>query len=443
MKPILAFLVFILGIASAQALVVSEIMSNPTGTDNGREWIELYNDAQDPVDLSGLTVSASESGTNISLTPLQGGTTLPPDGYVIIATIVSGQTKFLEDYPTYTGTLFRVSSTFSLTNGAASLYLKKNGSVIASVPSYTAAAEGKTLSLVSGGYVAGSPTPGIANQAVSSGEEQNSPQPNATTTQTDNQVTVPQATPPSPDIVIYMPPEKIVVAGAEAEFTVSSATRTGKEIPSVKYSWAFGDGGQSTGSSTKYRYGYAGRYVAVVEATSPTVAGSGRMTVRVVPPELSIKTTAQGKYGTYIDIANPNSYDLDLSQWILSINGAGYPFPKNTILPGNSTVHFSGLAMGFASTTINASTSIRILFPTLEEVLTYMPPVRTLVTPMVAGTSTVALQPALPLGIKTTSKIVPVAKPLQSTSSTTSSLSYKKSKDTRIVSWLHSVFGGK
>ena len=431
MKLTFAFLVFVLGIATAQALVISEIMSNPTGTDNGREWIELYNDAQDPVDLSGLTVSASESGTAISLTPLQGGTTLPPDGYAVIATIVSGQTKFLEDYPGYTGILFRVSSTFSLTNGSASLYIKRSGSIITSVPSYTAAAEGKTLSLVSGSYVASTPTPGTSNQGVASGEEQTPPSSNATTTQTDNQVTVPQATPPSPDIVIYMPPEKTVVAGADAEFTVSSATRTGKEISNVKYSWAFGDGGQSTGSSTKYRYGYAGRYVAIVEATSPTVAGSGRMVVRVVPPELSITTARQGKYGTYIDIANPNPYDLDLSQWILSINGAGYPFPKNTIIPGNSTVHFSGLAMGFASTTVNASTSIRILFPTLEEVTSYTPPVQLSPTPMVAGTSTVSTGSK-----KVVVKQSSAPKVVQQKATTTIITHQSKNqKDTRIISW--------
>lgn len=450
MHYLLALLVFVLGTVSVQALVISEVMSNPTGTDNGREWIELYNDGIESVDLSGLSVASSESGTAVSILSVQGGTSLAPGGYAVIATIVSGQTKFLEDYLTYAGILLRVTSTFSLTNGSASLYIKRSGATLASLPSYTAAAEGKTLSLLSGSHVTGTPTPGASNQASSSGEE-TSGTASSTTTQTDNQVTIPQATPPTPDIVIYMPQDKTVVAGAETEFTVTSATRGGKELTTMRYTWAFGDGGQATGSSTKYRYGYAGRYIAVVEATNATVAGSGRMVVRVVPPELSITTVTAGKYGTYIDITNPNSYDLDLSQWILSINGASFPFPKNTLLPANGTTHFSGLAMGFASTTVSTATQVKILFPNLEEVTMYtvkhVPvPLEASSTPIVAGTSTTALT-SQPKQTKVGSlkKVAPsIASPLKSTTTAISVAQSKiQSKDTRIVSWLRSIFSGK
>jgi hypothetical protein len=37
---------------SASALVISEVMFNPAGGDNGREWIELFNDSASAIDLS-------------------------------------------------------------------------------------------------------------------------------------------------------------------------------------------------------------------------------------------------------------------------------------------------------------------------------------------------------------------------------------------------------
>jgi hypothetical protein len=97
MKTGFLVLVTALGIAHASALVISEVMSNPTGTDNGREWIELYNETSESVSVASLKLSIDANGAQVSLTPIQGGSSIPPNGYAIIGTIVSGQTKFLED----------------------------------------------------------------------------------------------------------------------------------------------------------------------------------------------------------------------------------------------------------------------------------------------------------------------------------------------------------
>lgn len=427
MKTLITLSVFLAGIVQAQALVISEIMSNPMGDDSGREWVEIFNDTAEDIDLSAMTVSI-KGGSFVSITPLQGGMMLPGGGYAIIGSTVSGATRFLLDYPAYAGPLFRAS--MSLVNtGTTSIDIKLNGVVAASLPAYAAAKEGATLSYIAGGYVAGAPTPGASNQAMEPVAGTN-----ATTTET--QATLPQMSPPSPDIVIYMPEEKIAIAGAETEFSVFSMNRAGKPLTDLQYIWAFGDGGQGVGSTTRYRYVYNGRYIAQVEATSQTVAGKGRMMVRVVPPDIAIVSFGSGKYGSYIEINNPNPYDLDLSQWALTIDGASFPFPRNTLLPANSTTRFSGLAMGFASTTLATSTAIKILFPNLEEVTRFLPTQTENIVPLIKTVAvqipakTYARMPPKVLGVVTSTKA----------ESTSASTSRTQSKDKRIAAWIRSLF---
>ncbi len=362
MRPLLTFLFFVSGALSAQALVINEVMSNPIGDDGGREWIEIYNNTDGVVDLSSLTISI-KGGSLIPVTPVSGGLTISPRGYAVIGSVVSGSTKFALDYPAYTGPLFK--SSISLVNtGVTSIELRLQGAVADSLPSYTAAKEGSTYSFIDGSFVTGMPTPGEENKAASSVLP-----PDATSTDpVGTQITIAQMSPPTADIVFYLPNEKLVVAGAPSVFSVYSLTRGSKPIDNMIYNWSFGDGGARSGSTTIYRYFYPGRYIAQVEGTNGLVAGVGRVIVKVVSPDIEMSTIRMGKYGSYVTITNPNRYDLDLSLWKLSIDGSLFTFPKNTLLLEGET-RFSGMAMGFASTTISSSTLVRLLFQNMDEVI--------------------------------------------------------------------------
>jgi hypothetical protein len=129
----------------------------------------------------------------------------------------------------------------------------------------------------------------------------------------------------------------------------------------------FGDGGSAVGSTTLYRFSYPGRYITVVDATNGLVAGSAKMNVDVVAPDITLSSFKLGKQGVYIDINNRGGSDLELSYWKLSINGALYTFPKNTFI-GEGVTHIAGAALGFASTSLATTTLIRLLFQNMEEV---------------------------------------------------------------------------
>ncbi len=438
MKKISSLLLLISAVSQTDALLISEIMSNPTGNDDGREWIEIYNNTETSIDLSNLTVSI-KGGTAVATTPLSGGTTLSSGAYAIIGSTVSGATRFLQDYPSYGGPLFR--SSISLVNtGVTSIEIKLSGATADTLSSYTAAKEGHTLSLVNGSFIQSNPTPGSVNEAsASSGQTTNN---SNTATATESQATMQRQSVPSPDITLYMPFEKTVIAGAPSTFSTYGMTRAGKNIEGLNIAWAFGDGGQGTGTSTIYRYVYPGRYLVQVEASNGIVSGTGVMKVRVVPPDMIITKIDTGKYGTYVDIFNPNHYDLDLSQWKLSFDGIAYPFPKNTLIAGGATTRLSGVAMGFANTTITDNSVVKILFPNLEDVTIYVPSTN---KGIVVGTSTVSLEKKF---VKKQSinvvrpSMVSLAKVATTTQVVANNNTNKDSKvrDTRIISWFKSFF---
>jgi hypothetical protein len=419
-------------------------MSNPTGDDSGREWIEVYNNTDSVVDVSSLTISV-KGGTPLVTTPLSGGTSVLAHGYAIVGSTVSGATRFLQDYGSYDGPLLK--SAIGLVNtGVTSLDIRLGGIVVDSIPSYTAAKEGYSYSLLNGTFALGTPTPGKENQSGDTVSDTTS----STSTTVSNQVTIPQMSPPSADITLYLPSEKMVVAGAPSMFSVSALTSSGKSIDAMRYVWAFGDGGQGTGSSTEYRYLYPGRYIIQVEGTNGLVAAVGRMMVRVVAPDISLSKVETGKYGAYITITNPNTYDLDISLWKLSIDGALFYFPKNTLL-GTGSTRFSGVSMGFASTTVSSSTILKILFPNMDEVLrvrqeekvedTHIPGV----TPSPIQKEVLQVVKSLPV------PYTPIVMSLKSKQSTapqnTASLipatkkETKETKDTRLATFIKSIFG--
>jgi hypothetical protein len=443
MKKILLVLLLLQSVASVNALIISEIMSNPIGDDGGREWIEIYNDGSDTVDISTLSISI-KGGNYTSVTNLQGGVMLSKGGYAIISSVVSNNSKFLQDYSTYTGLLFK--SSISLVNtGVTSIDIKISGSVVDSLSSYTAAKEGATLGRVSGSFVVTIPTPGSENQAQLA--DVNAQQTGNGTT-TDGQATILQTAPPSSDIVIYMPSEKIVVAGVAAPFSVFGLTKGGKTIDGLVYTWAYGDGGSGVGSTTLHTFAYPGRYVVTVEGTNGYIVGNGRTSVRVVLPEIVISKIDTGKYGSYIDIVNPNNYDLDLSQWKLVIDGGVFLFPKNTTLASNSTTHIIGSAMGFASTTFSSSTVVRILFPTLEEVTrfisneggSYSSTTKNTIGPTFKkAPSFASAAPQKKVELKNTGNSLSTG----STKTYNSAVKKEQTRDTRIVSFFKTVFNNK
>ncbi len=139
------------------AVVISEIMYDLPGSDENREWIELYNNGVEIVDLEDWRFF--EGGVNHKILPRH-ALSLMPNSYVVIVRHVDG---FKTDWPLYDGALF--VSSFSLNNTGENLTIKNaNLETIFSL-AYTnnvAAGDGNSLNLIQGELASRRPTPGMS-----------------------------------------------------------------------------------------------------------------------------------------------------------------------------------------------------------------------------------------------------------------------------------------
>src|SRR3989344_3853230 len=160
----LSFFLFLFSYHFAFANVeINEIMYDlKTGSDDGREWVEVFNDSDSPVDFS--IFKFFEGDTNHKLTLIQGDIKVGTAGYAII---VADNIKFKIDWPNFSGNIF--DSSFSLSNSGETLAIK-NADLILDEYTYKSssggAGDGKSLQKIDGVWVASIPTPGTENRIV-------------------------------------------------------------------------------------------------------------------------------------------------------------------------------------------------------------------------------------------------------------------------------------
>ena len=165
-KVIFTFLLFILFLPRSFAMAdleISEIMYDlKSGSDDGREWVEVYNNSDQAVDLS--TYKFFEGDVNHKLTLVEGSAKTREGEYVVI---VSDPIKFKKDWPSFVGNIF--DSSFSLSNTGEYLAIKDVDKIITEYSYNTSlggAGDGKSLQKINDVWASSLPTPGSENKIV-------------------------------------------------------------------------------------------------------------------------------------------------------------------------------------------------------------------------------------------------------------------------------------
>ncbi len=105
-------------------LVITEVMPNPNGADDGKEWFEVYNATTGPIDLSGVTLVYSRTdGTNRKTHEIAAGTIISAGEYMVFGGMLEIAKPDYVDYA-YGGDLG------SLTNTGGKLAVECNTTLV-------------------------------------------------------------------------------------------------------------------------------------------------------------------------------------------------------------------------------------------------------------------------------------------------------------------------
>lgn len=274
---------------------ILEIMYDAVGSDEGNEWVEIYNSGTTTVKIKDLRFVESGQKHLISLS--RGSEVLMSFDYGIIA---DSPEKFLEKYPSYTGSIWK--SAMSLSNTHDTLAMWGNVRNLGEAEYYGssgAGGDGNSLQKIENRWYASTPTPGRENSYT------------------------PPRTNQKPIVEFSFTPG----APKEREVTTLLASSTDSDGTISKYTWKFGDGDEFTSlvNSIEHTYSTVGTYVAEVdvydnenEYTKATTTISiepsdGRKADHLVISEIQYGGADAGD--EFIELYNPTTSTINMTGW--------------------------------------------------------------------------------------------------------------------------------
>lgn len=347
---------FFLPLTAHSAVLISEVMYDPEGSDTKHEWIEVTNDGV-TVDLSDWKVF--EGGTNHKLTLFSASPNLSSGGYAVIA---DDAETFLSDYPSFTGILFDTAFTGGLNNTNGETITIRDGELndISSLSfdvAIGAAGDGNSLQKSSATWVSAMPTPGFAYSGTQTQtSETASSNINTTITTSTTDTPIGGVGPVAPQMFVDAGEDATVVVGSGTVFSANAVGLKNETLPNARYVWNFGNGESREGKSVLFSYAIPGTYVVSVDASSGPYSASDRITVVAIPADIRITEITS----EYVALANNSSHELDIGFWQIA-NGEGvFVFPARSIIMPRSKVKVSATTLGYA---VTSTSTLSLLYP--------------------------------------------------------------------------------
>ncbi len=329
-------------------LEITEIMYDVSGTDTGREWIEVRNTGEVAEDLT--TWKLFEANTAHKITAV-GGATLAPGSFAILADTPD---KFLADHVGFAGLLF--DSVFSLSNSGEAIALRDSAGVDRDIVTYDPAwgAAGDELSLqktadgrwvsamptvVAATVVAESQTPPTTEEAPSSSTSTTSSGSSSQTSTEKIEYTsyssqsVANTDPDDIDLRVSSGRERLGFTGIPLQFQ-AKVRKTAGASSTLEHMWSTGDGAMLYGQTIWHAYAFAGDYSVILNSRSKQTEAVSKVRVRIIDPDISI-TDASSEY---IEIHNAGKYEVNLGDMVLKTRFARFFIPPDTIVDPQGTI---------------------------------------------------------------------------------------------------------
>lgn len=391
-------ILFLLPLNIQAQVVITEVMYDPAGSDTGREWIEVQNVSGETIDFT--TWKFFEANVNHGIDQIEGyAKELSAGEYGVI---VSDKTKFLLDFPSFYGKMFKSSFSFNNTGESVAFKRESSGPVIDEYlydVALGAAGDGNSLQKNTSSWLVALPTPGLITTGATgttggqtdgvATSTATSTQSTATTTQSggitinSSGTTVPTTTGSGSKFIIpqvfgAIVSPQIILAGVDTEFQAEAFTKDGKDVANSQFVWNFGDGSTASGKKVFHRFKYPGIHSVVMETNVAFGASNSVATeyglVTVVAPSFSLREEKDQENQTYIAIKNETEYKVDVSSWVIYRKGIleeRFAFQKNTFIEPLTEIRIPQEVTQFKND--QALRSLELIFPNGKVVAKYDP----------------------------------------------------------------------
>jgi hypothetical protein len=257
--------------------------------------------------------------------------------------------KFLADYPGFAGLIF--DSTFSLSNGGESLILRDGTLTDADsfiyTPSLGGVGDGNSLQKNVHVWISAIPTPGLENTTIAASSIHMSEGGTATSTSY-NALESPAAeysahSKQSEANITFEPSELEVSAGRSRlgfvgiPLPFEAKTKSSKNIPlgnAVLSVWSMGDGSQKSGEFVSHSYEFPGEYIVILNSQSGGASAVSKVKIKIINPKVDIVSATN----EYIEIANRDTFELNLGGFALETKGRRFNIPSDTLVAPLSSI---------------------------------------------------------------------------------------------------------
>ncbi len=336
------------------------------------EWIELYNDSNQDLNLAGSKIY--EEGGKTLIAELSGQ--IPANGFYLIKRVTGSFANSLLPGQVGILTSFGGSGLKNLPGGEFLVLKDKEGNILDSFDASLGwpagdSATKQTMQKISGKWVTATSTPGainidFANIDNNDGDKQTN-QTSDPNISAHSGGAVVSDTNRKQNITIGAGRERIALVNSPIVFQ-ADAFDGDSTVDNGIFSWNFGDGSFSYGKLQEHLYDLPGQYVVVLNANIDGQSFVSRTKVKVFAPEFEL-SVAESQNQKYISVENLLSTEVNLGGWKLSVEGKTFTIPNDTIILAKSKLSFSSK---ITNLDIYNQNKVALLYPTgaiFEEII--------------------------------------------------------------------------
>lgn len=347
-------------------VIINEIMYDPEGADTGREWIEVYNSGSGNIDLATYKLFESNVNHKLSLISDTGSSILNSGNYAILA---DNPSKFLIDFPNFTGLLF--DSAFSLNNTGEVLIINDSASNLIDKFEYSvdlgAKNNGNSLQRADTGFwLEAKPTINTLNKQTAEPVNIVKNSGTSASSSTSNQASSNNSSTHSSqnDLTDYVKKSLLEIGmGRNRVSTINTPIDFKAEYNTDKnprFIWNFGDASTEKGKTVSHFYDFPGTYNVILNAFLNGYQATSRIKATILDISVDILYITSGK-DVDILLKNTDGKELNLGGFIIKLDSNEFKIPDDTIIDAKSEIIIPAKYTGFEISTNAISTSTKVL----------------------------------------------------------------------------------